>query len=339
MRYARVVVSRTGGPEVLEMVSSDVPEPRAGEARVRVLAAGVSYGDVLARAGVVPDAPKPPFTPGYDVTGTVDRLGPEVTSVTAGTQVTALLNAGGGYAEFVCLPADRLVPVPNAVDAVHSAGTVLNYFVAYQMLHRLSSLKPGQRILVHGAAGGVGTALLQLARHAGLHTFGTASAAKHQIVSDQGAVPLDYQREDAFKRVRGLTGDGVDAVYDPIGGASFLRSYRALRAGGQLVAYGVSRALKDGRRNRVTAYTSFVSVKALGLLPARRATFYTANSLEKSQPNAYREDLAAVLRMLAAGEIEPVIAERIPLAQVARARELLERSAVSGKIILTCAHP
>lgn len=336
MNFERVIVSRSGGPEVLEVVAAEVPEPQPGEARVKVLAAGVSYGDVLSRAGALPDAPKPPFTPGYDITGIVDKLGAGVTSLAVGAPVAALLHAGGGYAEFACLPADRLVPVPAGVDAVHSAAAALNYFVAYQMLHRVSRLQAGQRILVHGAAGGVGTALLQLARQARLESYGTASKGKHQLVSEQGAVPIDYQREDVLARVRSLSGDGVDAAFDAIGGTSFLRSYRSLRAGGHLVAYGISRGLKNGQRSRLTAVTSFLSVQLLGLLPTRRsATFYTANSLEKGQPHAYREDLTAVLELLARGEIQPVIAERLPLAEAARAHEALSRSAVSGKIVLT----
>lgn len=264
MNYRRVVVTRSGGPEVLEVVTSEGPEPRPGQVRVRVLAAGVSYGDVLARAGAVPDAPKPPFTPGFDVTGVVDKLGAGVTAPGIAQQVTALLDAGG-YAEYACLPADRLVSVPEGVDAVQSAAAVLNYFVAYQMLHRVAQLNAGQRVLVHGAAGGVGSALVRLAIRAGLECYGTASAPKHHLVSDQGAVPIDYQREDFVGRIRSLTGDGVDAVFDPIGGLNFLRSYRSLRAGGHLIAYGVSQAVKNGRRNRLTAIGSFLGSSQSGV--------------------------------------------------------------------------
>lgn len=301
-------------------------------------AAGVSYGDLLARAGAIPDAPKPPFTPGFDITGIVDKLGAGVSAPPVGQQVTALLNAGGGYAEYACLPVDRLVSVPDGVDAVQSAAAVLNYFVAYQMLHRVAQLKPGQRVLVHGAAGGVGSALVRLAELAGLDCYGTASGAKHHLVSAQGAVPIDYQRDDFVRRIRNLTGTGVDAVFDPIGGLNFLRSYQSLRAGGHLVAYGVSQAFKNGRRNRLTAIVSFLSVKLLGFLPTRKtATFYTASSLEKGQPAAYREDLTTVLDLLARQEIQPLIAERLPLADAALAHELLSRSSVAGKIALTCA--
>lgn len=337
MKYRRVVVTRSGGPEVLEVVTSELPEPRPGQVRVKMLAAGVSYGDVLARAGAVPDGPKPPFTPGFDITGIVDTLGAGVSAPGVGQQVTALLNAGGGYAEYAYLPVDRLVSVPEGVDAVQSAAVVLNYFVAYQMLHRIAQLKTGQRVLVHGAAGGVGSALVRLAVRAGLDCYGTASEAKHHLVSAQGAVPIDYQRDDFVRRIRSLTGDGVDAVLDAIGGLNFLRSYRSLRPGGRLVAYGVSQACKNGRRNRLTAVGSFLFVKLLGVLPTGRpATFYTASSLEKSLPTAYRDDLTAVLELLARKEIQPLTAERHPLEEAALAHELLSRSSVSGKIALTC---
>lgn len=337
MDYRRVVVSRSGGPEVLSVVTEQVPEPQPGQVRVRVLAAGVSYGDVLARSGAVPDMPKPPFTPGYDICGVVDKLGDGVTTPGVGEQVTALLGAGGGYAEFVCLPVDRLVPVPDGVDAVQCAAAVLNYFVAYQMLHRVAQLEAGQRILVHGAAGGVGGALLQLAKRARLESYGTASKPKHQLVSDQGAFPIDYQGDEDFRRqVRSLTGDGVDAAFDAVGGTNLFHSHGSLRSGGHLVVYGVSRAVKNGRRNRVTAIASFLGVKLLDLLPTgRAATFYTAASLEKTQPGSYREDVTAVLQLLEHGHIKPLIAERLPLAQATTAHELLSRSSVIGKIVLT----
>jgi len=336
--YKRVVVSRIGGPEVLEVSTEPLPDPAPGEARVRVLAAGVSFGDVLARVGALPDAPKPPFTPGFDVTGIVEELGAGVESPAVGRPVVALLDGGGGYTELSCLPADRLVPLPEGVDPVGSAAAAVNYFAAHQMLHRVARVEAGQRILVHGAAGGLGTALLQLARRAGLEAYGTASKVKHALVGELGAVAIDPREEDFVARIRNLTGDGVDAVFDAVGGMSFPRSYRALRPRGHLVAYGVARAVRDGRRSRPVAVASFLFVKLAGLLPfGRAATFYTAGGLDESQPGSYREDLAAVMDLLARGEIEPVIAERLPLVDAARAHELLGRSAVSGKIVLICA--
>ncbi len=242
----RVIVARHGGTEVLEVVSERLPEPRPGEVRVRVLAAGVSYGDVLARIGAVPDAPKPPFTPGYDITAVTDKHGAGVSSPEVGQRVAALLDTGGGYTDFACLPADRLVPVPATVDAADSAAACLNYFVAHQMLHRVAQVQAGQSILVHGAAGGVGIALLQLAKRANVTVYGTASQSKHALVADLGAVPIDYRSEDFVARVRSTGGGGVVAAFDAVGGSNFRHSYASLRPGGHLVAYGVSSAQKGG---------------------------------------------------------------------------------------------
>ena len=328
MNHQRIVVSRHGGPEVLELHTEEIPEPQAGEVRVRVVASGVSFGDVLGRIGSNPDSPKPPFTPGYDVVGTVDALGPGVTSPAAGTTVVALLADSGGYTEHICLPADRVVPVPDGVDPIDASAAAINYFAAHQMLHRVAGVKPGRRILVHGAAGGLGSALL-----ASVEAYGTASRHKHDVVSALGATPIDYRAEDVLARVRAA--GGADAAFDAIGGTSFLRSYRALRPGGHLVAYGVSRAAKDGKRNLPLSVASFLGVKLLGLLPRRRATFYTTGSRDELGPGSYRDDLATVLDLLARGAIRPVVAERMPLTDVARAHELLERGAVSGKIVLT----
>ena len=338
MNYRRVVVTRAGGPEVLRVVEDGLPEPRRGQVRVRVLMAGVSFGDVLMRIGAIPgEQPKLPFTPGYDIVGVVDELGAGVSSPEAGRAVVALLDRGGGYAEFVCLPADRLVPVPDGLDPVETVGAALNYFIAHQMLHRIARVRSGERILVHGAAGGVGSAFLQLGRLAELEVYGTASGSKHPLVSDLGGIPIDYRNEDFVARVRSLPGGGVDAVFDPIGGTNFWRSYRSLRTGGRFVAYGTSRAMRGGRRNRLVAVSSFALAMLLKLIPDRRtSTFYTAGSLDKSQPGAYREDLTTLLDLLAQKKIRPVVAERLPLVEAARAHELLDRSAVSGKIVLVC---
>jgi NADPH:quinone reductase-like Zn-dependent oxidoreductase len=311
--------------------------PGAGDVLVRVQAAGVSFGDILLRAGVIPVGPKPPYTPGYDVTGVVEEVGRGVVGLRPGQPVTALVRSGG-YAELVVVPADRLVAVPPGLDAVPVAAAVLNYFVAQQMLHRVAKVRPGQRILVHGAAGGVGTALLQLGRIAELTCYGTCSESKQDVVTGLGGHAIDYRHADFLATVGTLAGGGVEAVFDPVGGGHFRRSYRALRRGGILVGYGQSEAYRDGRARKAVAVGGFVGGLLLPkLVPDGRATtFYNAWSLEKKQPSAYREDLGHVLHLLATKQVEPVVAEVLPLADAAKAHELLERSAVSGKVVLTC---
>jgi NADPH2:quinone reductase len=247
LKHRRVVVTRHGGPEVLQVVEEDLPEPQAGEVRVKVLAAGVSAYDLMhRRSGSLPGSPRVPYTPGEDIVGVVDKLGEGVSTVGPG-QMVAGYPCGGGYAEFICLPAGELVPVPAGVDPAQAVCLVANYLTAHLMLHRTANVRSGERILVHGAAGGVGSALLELGRLAGLEMYGTASRYNHELVSALGATPIDYRTEDFRERIRSFTGDGVDVVFDPIGGARQLwRSYRALRRGGRLVWFGVAATKKKG---------------------------------------------------------------------------------------------
>jgi len=163
MAHTRIIVTHYGGPDALRVIQEECPEPKTGEVRVRVLAAGVSLPDVMAREGIHPETPLVPFTPGWDLVGVVDRLGEGVSGIEPG-QTVAALPIHGAYAEFVCLPLGELVPVPPSLDPAEAVSLVLNYITAYQMMHRSVQVKPGQRVLIHGAAGGVGSALLQLGR-------------------------------------------------------------------------------------------------------------------------------------------------------------------------------
>jgi len=333
-KYHRVVVARHGGPEVLQMVEEDLPEPQAGEARVKVLAAGVSGYDLMfRRSGSLPGTPRAPFTLGEDVVGVVDKLGEGVATIEPGQMVagaTFSIGVGGGYAEFICLPTSELVPVPSGVDPAESVCLVVNYLTAHMMMHRVANVQSGERILVHGAAGGVGSALLDLGRLARLEMYGTASKYNHELVSALGATPIDYRTEDFVERIRALTGDGVDAVFDPIGGARQLwRSYRALRRGGRLVWFGVAATKKKGLR--VIPF-SLLMRTLLALIPDGKRAPLTP---DLSKDNAwYRETLTQLLNLLAAGKIKPVVAERVPLAEAARAHELLERGGYAGKVVL-----
>src|SRR5512134_2818752 len=208
MRHTRIVVTHYGGPEALRVVEEECPEPREGEVRVRVLAAGVSLPDVMAREGVHPETPAVPFTPGWDLVGVVDRAGSGVSGVEPG-QVVAAMPIHGAYAEFVCLPQREFVPVPSGLDAGEAVSLVLNYITAYQMLHRSVKVGRGQRVLIHGAAGGVGSALLQLGRLAGLEMYGTCSSRGASAVSDLGGFPIDYRKLDFVAEIRRLTNEGV----------------------------------------------------------------------------------------------------------------------------------
>jgi NADPH:quinone reductase-like Zn-dependent oxidoreductase len=335
MKYHRIVVSRHGGPDVLQVVEEDLPEPKAGEVRVKVLAAGVSGFDRMIRSISVPGTPRVPFTPGGDIVGVVDKLGEGVSTVELEQRVAGwTFGDGGGYAEFICRPASQLVPVPSGLDPAEAVCLVENYLTADLYLHRVASVQSGERILVHGAAGGVGTALIQLGKLAGLEMYGTASKYNHDLVSALGATPIDYRTEDFVKRILSLTGDGVDAVFDTIGGVRQLwRSYRTLRKGGRLVMFGNVAASKKGMSAIIL---SGLAAFLLKLIPDSRRVPLDPNILKYPiTHNAwYRETLAEFLNSLATGRIKPVVAERIPLLEAVRAHELLERGGYAGKVVL-----
>lgn len=334
MKSHRVVVSRHGGPEVLQMVEEDLPEPRAGEVRVRVLAAGVSAYDLMFRSSRwLPGTPRPPFTLGEDVVGVVDEAGEGVTALAHGETVagaTWSVGFGGGYSQFICLPATALLPVPAGVDPAEAVCLVVNYLTAHMAMHRTATVTSGERVLVHGAAGGVGSALLELGKLAGLEVFGTASAYNHERVAAVGATPIDYRSEDFVERIRTLTGDGVDVVFDPVGGAGQLwRSYRALHRRGRLVWFGVAATKKAGLR---VIPLTLLMVALLKLIPDGKQVPLAP---DLSEDNAwYRKTLAELLDLLAVRRIKPLVAARIPLAEAARAHDLLERGGYAGKVVL-----
>ena len=343
MRQTRIIVTHYGGPDALQVLEEECPEPKQGEVRVRVLAAGVSMPDIMAREGVHPETPPVPYTPGWDLVGEVDRLGDGVLGIEPG-QVVAAMPIHGAYAEFVCLPQRELVPVPSGLQAAEAVSLILNYITAYQMLHRCAQVKPGQRVLFHGASGGVGTALLQLGRLAELEMYGTCSPRGAQVVSDLGGIPIDYQRQDLVAEIRRLTGEGVDAVFDPIGGAHLWQSRQLLRPGGKVVGYGTTTSLRGeglgagrtGRRNRLHGVPIYALYIAGGwLLPGRkRIVPYSIQTLKRLKPAMFQQDLKALLDLLQQQKIKPLIAQRFPLAEARRAQELLAKGGVLGKIVL-----
>ena len=344
MKNTRVVVTRYGGPEALRVVEEECPEPKRGEARIRVLAAGVSLPDVMAREGIHPETPAVPYTPGWDLVGVVDQLGEDVSGVRPG-DIVAAMPIHGAYAEFVCLPQRELVPVPAGLDPAEAVSLILNYITAYQMLHRSAKVQAGQRALFHGASGGVGTALLQLGRLAGLEMYGTCSLRGAPVVAAMGAVPIDYRDQDVVAEVRRLTHDGVDAVFDPIGGEHLWQSRGALRPGGRVVGYGNTTSLRgkglgserSGHRNRLHGIPIYALYIAGGwLLPGRRRIVpYSIQTLKRWKPALFRQDLIALFELARQRRIEPLVARRFPLAEARQAHELLEKGGVIGKIVLT----
>lgn len=326
----RIVVKKPGGLDALNLVEEQEPTPSAGQVKVRILAAGVAYGDVMLRRGVGRPASGYPVTPGYDFAGVVETLGPGVSSFKVGDPVAGLPFTGG-YQQFICLPAAEAFPVPQGLSPDDVVSVMLNYTTALGMLTRAARLKAGDTALIHGAAGGVGTAMMQLARLRGVKMYGTVSSGKMNLVRQLGGVPIDYTRADFVQELRTLEPEGVTAVFDGVGGSQLNRSYRALARNGTLVFFGASSAMSGN--NPVPALAGTLSRAGLLMIrPGRRVVpFFRRTPREQLQ-----QDVAALLKLLEGGQIDPQIAQVLPLSQAALAQELLEGAKVVGKIIL---HP
>jgi NADPH:quinone reductase-like Zn-dependent oxidoreductase len=343
MPWHHIRIQRFGGPEVLELAEQpSIPEPGAGEARIRVIAAGTGFTDTFIRRGSYPDFKGPlPFTPGYDLVGVVEKVGPGVAEPHVG-QLIADLCVTGGYAQYAIRPARLLVPVPDGVDAAEAVCIPLAYLTAYQMLTLESPLPKGATILVIGASGSVGTALLDLARHFGLKAIGTCSAVNRAAVERFGATAIDYRAGDFVAAVRGIArgrkGDpGVDAAYDAIGGAHFARSFACLASGGLLVGYG-SQTLAVGGEGLLSAGLGLARLKLWGALSVlfggRRAVWYSITDRRLTHPEAFKADMATLFGLLRDGAIHPVVVDRLPLAAAREVHARIDAGGLGGKIVL-----
>jgi NADPH2:quinone reductase len=342
MRHQRVVVTQYGGPEVIAVIDEEIPTPKPGEVRVKILAAGVSLPDVLAREGVHPETPGVPYTPGWDLVGVIDRVGDRVTNLQVGETVAAM-PIHGCYAQHLCVRESKLVRVPDGLDPAEGVALVLNYITAYQMLHRSAKAQAGQRMLIHGASGGVGSAMLQLAKLAGVEMYGTCSPHAADAVREMGGIPIDYRNADFVEAIHHLTGEGVDAVFDGIGADHLWRSRDALRSGGCVVTYGFQAKMSGGRmvggdnRRHPVRESAELGRYILRnwLKPGRkRMAPYSIQWLMRLRPTWFRSDLQTLLDLLRQGQIKPLIAERLPLKDARRAHEMLGQGGVLGKIVL-----
>jgi NADPH:quinone reductase-like Zn-dependent oxidoreductase len=327
MTYKSVVATRRGGPEVLQIVENDLRPPRAREARIKVLATGVGRTDIAYRHGTSPLSPRPPFVPGYEILGIVDAVGEGVTEVAAGDRVAAL-TGHGGYAEYIYLGGEHLVQVPPTLDPAGAVTLVLNYVTAYQMLHRTAHVKAGDKALVIGASGGVGTALLELGRLAGLTMYGTASRSKHDVLTGLGAVPIDYRTQDFVEVIRQAEPKGLDSIFDGMGGEYSSRALAVLRSGAKLVEYAPPVGLSG-------LLLGLAKLAWLNLLPnGKSAAFYGISELYARDKRPFREDLPKLFKLLAEHRIQPILAGRFPLLEAAEANAHLESGAVAGNVVL-----
>jgi NADPH:quinone reductase len=326
-----VQVNRFGGPDGLEVADAAPPTAGRGEVRVRVLASGLEYTDVLIRRHLYPQTMRlrPPFVLGYDLIGEIDQLGDGVRAFQLGDRV-ADMTVVGSNAAYRTLRADRLTRVPAGLDPAEAATLILSWTTAYQLLHRAARVQQGQRVLVQGAAGAVGQALLALGSLAGLQLWGTARAAHAALIRDLGATPIDYQRED-FRRV---LPDGFDVVFDGIAQDGYRRSFAALKSGGLLCAYGYSAGVQAQRR-MATMLMWIARLYLWRWLPGgKRARFYSINLMRAQHPAWFREDLERLFGLLASGAIRPRVADRVSFDRVAEAHRRIEAGGLDGKLVL-----
>ncbi|WP_033222828.1 medium chain dehydrogenase/reductase family protein [Kitasatospora phosalacinea] len=325
-------------PEGLLVRRARVPVPGPGRAVVRMEATGVSFAEQQMRRGRYYDQPPFPFVPGYDLVGTVAAVGDGVDPALVGTRVAALLKVGG-WASHVAVDAADLVPVPDGIGAAEAETVVVNGVTAWQMLHRKARVRAGQTVLVHGANGGVGSVLVQLALATGARVIGTASTRHHAALRAQGVTPVDYRTEDVPARVRELAPRGVDAVFDHIGGRGLTDSWHLLAPGGTLVSYGSASTRDDDGSKQWPVLKLLGRVWLWNTLPnGRHAHFYNVwagRALDRTRFRArLRTDLTAVFQALRDGRVTATVAAELPLARAAEAMRLAESGTVAGKVVL-----
>jgi len=325
---------RFGGPEGFELVESPMPMAGEGEVRIRVLAASVQFTDVLLRKGKYPDLDqKPPLVLGYDVVGEIDQVGLGVPSSWLGQRV-ADLTMTGSYALYRTLRLDRVVRVPSGVDVAEAVALVLSWVTAWQILHREAQCRSGERVLVLGAMGAVGQALLGLGRLAGLEMWGTARPEHFARVRELGATPVGRHLEDLEDERPGQAAGGFDLVLDGIGERGFSGSWTRVKKGGRLIAFGFSQPILGGATLVKMGYW-LVRLHLWNWFPnGRAARFYSITAVRKRHPDWYRADLEQLFELLAQGRIHPHIAERIGLGDVADAHRRIERGGLDGKIVI-----
>lgn len=335
-----VWIPRHGGANVLEVRETPDPIPSEGEIRIRVRACGLNFAEVMARQGLYPDSPKPPLVAGYEASGVVDAVGAEAHGFEKGTRAVALTRFGG-HADTVCVPAEQALVMPERMTFDEGAALPVNYLTAYHMLFEVFRIKPGDRVLVHMAAGGVGTAVCQLCKTVpDVVTYGTASRHKHEYIRDHGCThPIDYHRLDYVRSVRDLTeGRGVDLVLDPLGGADWKRGYSLLRPGGQLIAFGWANMTSGGRRRyaRVLRQLSQTPIYSpTRLMNDNRGVSGVNMGHLWQQIDLLGAEMAALRELYEKDQIKPHVDRSFSFEDAAEAHRYIESRENVGKVLLT----
>jgi NADPH:quinone reductase-like Zn-dependent oxidoreductase len=333
-------IRKFGGPEVLEVRQGPDPQAGAGEVRVSVRACGLNFAEVMARQGMYPDAPKPPCIVGYEGAGLVDAVGPGVSQFKVGDRVV-YMSRFGGQASSIVVSEQQLLPMPEAMSFEEGAALPVNYLTAYHMLFAVRRVRPGDRVLIHMAAGGVGTAVLQLCRTVpGVVTIGTASAKKHDYVRGHGAHHvIDYRTTDYVEQVRRLTdGHGVDVVLDALGGPDWTKGYSLLAPGGLLVAFGLANANVGGKRRLLHALSQVLRSPRFGCMTLMNDNKGVAGvNMGHLWDNValIRGEADALLELYRQGHLRPHIGGSFPFSRAADAYAELEYGRNVGKVVLT----
>ncbi|WP_326645304.1 medium chain dehydrogenase/reductase family protein [Streptosporangium sp. NBC_01755] len=324
-------------PDGLQTRTRDLPPPTKGQVLLRMDATGVSFAEQQMRLGKYYDQPPFPFVPGYDVVGTVTATGPGVDPTLTGHRFAAVIKTGG-WASHLLVEAADLVPVPDEVDAAAAETVAVNGVTAWQMLHRTAKVRSGGTIVVLGANGGVGSILVQLARHAGITVIGTAAARHHQSVRELGATPVDYRHPNMYEQIRNLAPEGVDAVFDHVGGPGLVQSWQLLCKGGTLVNYGTASSKNDKGNAALPVLKLFARLLVWNYLPNGKSAHFYNFWAGRRRLAAFRRrlssDLTQVLHLVATGAVTPQIAARLPLADAAAALALAESRTVLGKVVI-----
>jgi len=331
MSYKYISIKEFGGPEVLRLETrANLPEPNGGYVRVKVLATSINFTDTLIRRGIYPDLKdKPPITPGHDMVGVIDKIGTGVTDFKEGQKVAAL-TITGAYSEYMLLSAKKLVSVTEDVNTAEAVSLILSYVTAYQMLTRSAKLKEADKILIHGAGGAVGSALVQIGSILKLKMYGTASAKQHDFLRASNCNPIDYKSEDFVSAIDNLEPDGIDAVFDPFGRKHFKRSLKTLNKKGKLVAYGAYDA-----KTSLDLIKSFLSVQIWNFTPwMASTTFYSIGSWHEKHFDWFQNDLKKLFVLLSEKKIRPKVHKTIKLEDAKEAHELVEKGGLKGKLIM-----
>jgi len=339
-----MVVRRYGSPDVLEIKQIPDPQPKPGEALIRVKAIGVNFADLLQRMGLYPGAPKPPFVPGLEIAGVIEKI-PDGTRQVEGEglapgDAVAAITHFNAYAEWIVVPQKEIYRLPPGMKFEEGAAIPVNYLTAYHSMFVMGNLQPGDRILIHGAAGGVGIAAVQLARARGLMTFGTAGPTKQEYLRKMGVDhAIDYEKSDFVEVVRKFAPDGIEMVMDPLGGKSLGRSQQCLGPTGRLVVYGLAEAAGSrGKRSLVRGLKALAQTPRfhpLRLMSQNLAVIGVSLGQLGSRGVLLRHELEDIFRLYAEGKIKPVIAKTFPLDQAAMAHQFLHDRKNIGKVILS----